>query len=197
MGDPRSLRKKFNKPSHPWQKMRIDEEKVLMKEYGFKNKVELWRVISKLRVFKTQVKRLIGKHDEKAEQQKVELIARMKKMRLISETAVLEDILAVTMKDLCERRLQTLIFKKGLARSIKQARQFITHQHIMIGERKLTSPSYIVNGEEEAVLRFTEKSAMSSDEHPERVPIQKKVKAEYKKAGLDKKRGGRRRPDRK
>jgi small subunit ribosomal protein S4 len=197
MGDPRSLRKKFNKPSHPWQKMRIDEEKVLMKEYGFKNKVELWRVISKLRVFKTQVKRLIGKHDEKAEQQKIELIARMKKMRLIGETAVLEDILAVTMKDLCERRLQTLVFKKNLARSIKQARQFITHQHIMIGEKKLTSPSYIVNGEEEAVLRFTEKSAMSSDEHPERVPIQKKVKPEYKKASFDKKRGGRRRPDRK
>ena len=40
MGDPRKLRKKYYPPSHPWQKIRIDEEKILMKDYGFKNKKE-------------------------------------------------------------------------------------------------------------------------------------------------------------
>ncbi|MDP7610203.1 MAG: 30S ribosomal protein S4, partial [Candidatus Woesearchaeota archaeon] len=44
MGDPKKQRKKYSKPSHPWQTERIEVEKVLMKEYGLKNKKEIWRV---------------------------------------------------------------------------------------------------------------------------------------------------------
>ncbi|MEK6916686.1 MAG: 30S ribosomal protein S4, partial [Nanoarchaeota archaeon] len=74
MGDPRKLRKKYSTPTHPWQKLRIDEEKELMKSYGFKNKVELWKLNSKLRNFKSQVKKLIPKKDEASQKQKQELI---------------------------------------------------------------------------------------------------------------------------
>ena len=56
MGDPRKLRKQFGKPSHPWQKERIDEEKILMNAYGFKNKIELWKLNSLLKKWKHQVK---------------------------------------------------------------------------------------------------------------------------------------------
>ena len=41
MGSPKKQRKKYSKPSHPWQKARIEEEKALKKEYSFKNKKEL------------------------------------------------------------------------------------------------------------------------------------------------------------
>ena len=158
MGDPKKLRKKYSTPSHPWQKQRIDEERVLMREYGFKNKAELWKLNSKLRKYKTQVKNLISKHDEHAEKQKVELIKRVQKLNLIDEKAVLEDILSLTLKDICERRLQTIVLKKGLARSIKQARQFITHEHIVIGDQKITSPSYIVSSGEEIIVKFADNS---------------------------------------
>ena len=70
MGDPRKLRKKYQTPTHPWQKLRIDEEMSLVKEYGFKNKTELWKLNSVLRTFKNRVKNLIPKRDETAEQEK-------------------------------------------------------------------------------------------------------------------------------
>ena len=37
---------------------------------------------------------------------------------------------------------------------MKQARQFITHEHVAIGEKKITSPSYFVNVIEESKINF-------------------------------------------
>ena len=181
MGDPRKLRKKYSKPSHPWQKLRIEEERVLMTEYGFKNKTELWKLNSKLRNFKTQVKLLVPKNDDLAEKQKQQLLNKLQKLNLIQENAVLEDILALTFKDMCERRLQTIVLKKGLARSINQARQFVTHGHILIGENKITAPNYMVNSDEELMITFAQNSTLYSEDHPERVPADAVVKEERKK----------------
>ncbi len=181
MGDPKKLRKKYSKPSHPWQKLRIEDEKVLMKEYGFKNKKELWKLNSKLKDYKSQIKMLISKHDEASEKKKNELIQRLQSYNLLSESAVLEDILALTLKDLCERRLQTIVFKKQLARSINQARQFITHEHVSVGEKKITSPSYLVSQAEELMVKISDNSPMVSEDHPERIPVEKKLKEEKKK----------------
>ena len=181
MGDPRKLRKKYSKPSHPWQKLRIEDEKVLMTDYGFKNKTELWKLNSKLRNFKTQVKLLVPKNDDLAEKQKQQLLSKLQKLKLIQENAVLEDILALTLTDMCERRLQTIVVKKGLARSVRQARQFITHGHIIIGENKITAPNYMVNSDEELMITFSQNSRLHSEDHPERVPSDAVVKEEQKK----------------
>jgi small subunit ribosomal protein S4 len=83
MGDPKKLRKKYRTPSHPWQKLRIEEEKVLMREYGFKNKSEIWKIDSMLKDFKTQVKLLVPKTDEASERQKQQLIAKVQKLNLL------------------------------------------------------------------------------------------------------------------
>lgn len=184
MGDPKKLRKKYSTPSHPWQKLRIDNEKGLMREYGFKNKKELWKLNSKLQTYKTQVKRLISKHDEASERMKQDLIKRLQGYNLLPENAILEDILALNMKDLCERRIQTIVFKKKLARSMKQSRQFITHEHIAVGEKKVTSPSYLVSQSEELMVRLAGDSPVNSEDHPERVLIEKEIKKEMAEAGL-------------
>jgi small subunit ribosomal protein S4 len=184
MGDPRKLRKRYTTPTHPWQKQRIDEESALMKEYGFKNKIELWKLNSLLRKFKRQVKELIPRRDEAAELQKKELLLKLYKMNLIKEDAILEDILALSLKDLCERRLQTLLVRKGLARSISQARQFIVHEHIMVGDKKLTSPSIILTAQEESLLRFADTSPIVAEDHPERAPVHKEIVKEMHEAGL-------------
>ncbi len=184
MGDPKKLRKKYDKPSHPWQKLRIDEEKELMKEYGFKNKLELWKLNSLLKKYKLQVKELIPRKDSASEQQKKDLIAKMHQLNLIKEGAILEDILAISLKDLCERRLQTIVFKKGLARSIKQSRQFITHEHIIVGDKKITSPSYILTAQEEALIKITVDSPLFSEDHPERVSLQAEIRKEMHALGL-------------
>ncbi len=61
----------------------------------------------------------------------------------------LDDVLALTVNDVLERRLQTLIFKKGHAKSINQARQVIVHGHVSVDKRKVVFPSYLVPLEEE------------------------------------------------
>lgn len=186
MGDPKKLRKKYSTPSHPWQKERIDEEKILMREYGFKNKKELWKLNSKLKTYKSQVKSLISKHDPESLKKKTELIKRLQGYNLLPETAVLEDILAISLKDLCDRRLSTIVYKKNLARSVRQARQFITHEHVSVGDRKITSPSYVVSQGEEILVKLSESSPIASEDHPERIPVEAQLKKEMQKAGIEK-----------
>ena len=60
MGDPRRLKKKYNTPQHPWQKTRIETEAVLRKEYGLKNKKEIWKMATQFKNFSDQAKRLIA-----------------------------------------------------------------------------------------------------------------------------------------
>jgi small subunit ribosomal protein S4 len=72
-----------------------------------------------------------------------------------------------------ERRLQTIVYRKGLARSPKQARQFVTHGHIMIGTRKVTIPGYHVSRAEESQVCYAVHSPIANEVHPERARISK------------------------
>jgi len=56
----------------------------------------------------------------------------------------LDDVLKLNVRDILSRRLQTVVYRKGLARSIKQARQLIVHGHIKIKGRRVTFPSFLV-----------------------------------------------------
>ena len=67
MGDPKKLRKKYSKPNHPWQKLRIEEEIELITEYGLKNKKEVWKMASILKNYKKRVKKLIPRKDIQSE----------------------------------------------------------------------------------------------------------------------------------
>jgi len=176
MGDPRKQRKKYSTPTHPWQKARIDEEKNLTHEYGFKNKKEIWKISSILNKYKDQAKKLIPLSGSQAEKEKEQLLKKLFLLGLIAEASKIEDILALTLKDLLERRLQTRVYRQSLARSTKQARQFITHNHIMIGENIITSPSYLVKKTEEASIKFVSSSTLSDSGHVERNLPEKKIK---------------------
>lgn len=186
MGDPRRVRRKFSGPSHPWQKERIDEEKELLKEYGLKNKTEVWKVVSKLRNFKTQVKNIIRTKSEQTEKEKIQLLTKLVKLGFLQENAGIEEVLGLGIKNILERRLQSIVFRKGFARSMRQARQFITHQHVMINNKKITAPGFLVPKAMEDKISFSTSSSLFSAEHPERVQEEKKapkpVKEEKKKA---------------
>ncbi|MCW1300890.1 MAG: 30S ribosomal protein S4 [Candidatus Nanoarchaeia archaeon] len=154
MGDPKRIRKKYERPKHLWQRARLEEDTLLKKEYGCKNMTEVWKVKAKLRRFRKQARKLIGAMGEQAEKEKEQLIAKLQRLGLLTpEKNSLDDVLALTVRDLMERRLQTLVFRKGLARSIKEARQLITHGHIAIGDKKIFSPNYLVLKEEEDKIR--------------------------------------------
>jgi len=187
MGDPRRVRKKFSGPTHPWQKERIDEEKGLLKEYGLKNKTEIWKVTSNLRNFKIQIKRIIKLKTKQSEKEKIQLLNKLIKLGLLQENTEIEGVLRLGVKDILERRLQSVVFRKGLARSMQQARQFITHQHIMVNNKKITAPGFLVPKALENSIAFAASSSLVSPDHPERVQEKKQEVKEKKKGKKEKK----------
>lgn len=178
MGAPKHLRRKYSTPPHPWQKERIEKEKVLLQEYGLKNKKEIWRMDSFLTRFKQQAKSLIARTDAQSQKEEKQLVSRLAKLNLVKENAKMDDILGLDIKNVMDRRLQTQVFSKGLARSTKQARQLISHGHIFVADRKITVPSYLVKIDEEGQIRFDEASSFASPEHPERALPKKEPKQE-------------------
>jgi small subunit ribosomal protein S4 len=168
MGDPKKQHRKYEKPAHPWQKERLDEESKLKREYGLKNKSEIWKARSFSKHVSNNAKRIIRGTDSKSEDERIALLKKSKRLALISESGVLNDILSITEEDILKRRLQTIVFNKGFARSIKQARQFIIHGHVMVGDSNITVPSYLVTKDEEEKITFKDRSSLSDEEHPER-----------------------------
>ena len=161
MGDPIKIRKKYQTPRHPWQKARIEEEKIIIKEYGMKNKKEIWKMESRLRDFADRAKKLITAKTAQAEKERIELLSKLRSLGLISAEAGLDDILGLTLRHILERRLQTQVYKKNLARSMGQARQFIVHNHVLVGDKKINSPSYIVSVKEEGLVSFSNRSSLN------------------------------------
>jgi len=184
MGHPKLKKKTYSKPTHPWQKERLEEEKALLNEFGLKNKQEVWKVASLLRKYAKQAKNLIALTTPQAEIEKAQLTKKLSSLGLIEETAKIEDVLTITLRDILGRRLQTLIHKNNLAKSIRQARQFISHEHVLVGDKKITSPSYLVSRQEEALISFASNSPLIDQDHAERVtekePIVKAPKEDKK-----------------
>ncbi len=167
MGDIKRLRKKYTTPGHPWNATRIKLERAIMKKYGVANKTEIWKMESVLKGFKDQAKSLLTRMDEQAEKERQQMTDRIIRLGLVSKSAGVDDILGLQLKDIMDRRLQTLVLKKRMARSIKHARQLITHEHILVGDRKVTSPSYLVLAQEESTVSFAPDSPFMRDDHPE------------------------------
>jgi len=182
MGDPRKARKSYSNPKKPWDKARLDVEKPLVSEYGIVNKKELHKMNALLRKFSQQAKVLMSATSEQSENERKSLLHKLQSLALIGTTAQLDDVLALQLKNILERRLQTVVLRKGLANTIKQARQFITHRHVKVAGKLITSPSYMVSKEEEANVAFVEKSTLANSEHPERPEQIFKAKESLKKA---------------
>ena len=173
MGDPRKHRKKFERPPHPWQGVRIEKEKVIVKKYGLVKKKEIWKMESILRKFKHQAKSLTIRTDPQSKKEEELLLKKLYNLGLLEQDSKLENILDLSIDNLLNRRLQTMVQSKGLARTQKQARQFVVHRHVMINNKKVTIPSYLVKRTEEDKLTFNANSTLSSSEHPERTVVKK------------------------
>ena len=145
MGDPKKQRKKYETPRFRWRKDILQEELKLIGQYGLRNKHELWRHKTTLSEARGIARSLIGKP---------------------AETSALDNVLDLSIEDILERRLQTIVFRKGLTRTIFQARQLITHGHITIGNRRVTVPGYIVAKAEEEHVIYSPESALVKEAHP-------------------------------
>jgi len=155
MGDPRKQRRKYEAPTHPWKAERITEEKEICRKYGLKNRKEIWRIKSRIRQLRQQARKLLASSGEEVMKEKKELLDKLKRMGIL-ESPSLEDVLALKTEDLLDRRLQSLVYGRGLANTIKQARQLVTHGHVLVGSRVIDIPRYSVSKTEEDNIRLKE-----------------------------------------
>ncbi len=130
--------KQYSKPKRPFDKTRIDEEAEIKKQYGLKNKREIWKADAKIKSMREKAKKLIGKGEE---EQKA-LFDMLNKIGM--DVHSISDVLALNKENYLERRLQTVIVKKKLAKSVKGARQLITHKKVLVNGAAIDSPSYVV-----------------------------------------------------
>jgi len=186
MGDPKKQRKKYETPRFAWRTDTLQSELKLLGQYGLRNKRELWRHETTLSRFREIARSLLGMSTEERKKLEKQLLDRLNRLGILPETAALDDVLDLAIEDILERRLQTIVFNKGLAKSIHQARQLITHGHIAIEGQRIPSPSYLVLRNEEAKITYTPTSNLFNPNHPIRQSLRvEEVKTTPKTKGRE------------
>jgi small subunit ribosomal protein S4 len=168
MGDPKKKHKRYTTPKRPYDIANLEEELKLIGAYSLRNKRELWSHRTELSTLRRRARQMLSMDPAIRANTEKEMIRKLSRVGLVDERASLDDILGLTIQDLMERRLQTIVFRKRMAKSLHQARQFITHGHIAISGRKVKAPSYTVSSEDEASLDYAKSSPLAVKTHPMR-----------------------------
>jgi small subunit ribosomal protein S4 len=176
LGDPKYPRRVWRKPKRPLNYDLKMEELKTLGTFGLRTKRELWKAHTQLSSVRHQARSLLALQQDIREEKEPILMKSLVRIGLVSSGSTLDDVLNLQVTDLLTRRLQTLVFKKFGFKTPYQARQAVVHGHIMIGDRIVNIPSYIVTTGEEGEIRFNpeskfpeilEKNKESSKEHLE------------------------------
>ncbi len=154
MGDPKKARKQYSRPRSPWRADQLAQELYLLGTFGLRNKRELWKAQTQLSSVRKQARTLLAATQAVRLREEKKLLDSLIRKGLIREGATLDDILSLTVEDMLARRLQSMVFKKGMALSPLHARQLIVHGHITVGDRVITVPGYEVGGPEEGTIKL-------------------------------------------
>jgi len=139
---PAKYSKVYTTPRRPFEKARLDQELKLIGEYGLRNKREVWRVKYSLALIRSAARELLTLEEKNPRR----LFEGNALLRRLVRTGVLGDdrmkldyVLGLKIEDFLERRLQTQVFKLGLAKSIHHARVLIKQRHIRVRKQVLIS----------------------------------------------------------
>lgn len=164
----RRQKKRYSRPKKPFEAERIAAENEVVKKYGLKNKKEIWRAEASISRLRNLAKRLITAPAEEQEA----FISRLARKGLLSSDSKIDNVLDLKKEDWLDRRIQTVVFKKGLAKTQKHARQMVIHKFVKVGGRVVNIPSYLVNLEEEKMI-----SVVPQKPKAEAKPVLEKVPA--------------------
>jgi small subunit ribosomal protein S4 len=171
MGDPRRIRRTWEGARNPWRVDDLREGLRIIGEYGLRNKRELYKAQTVARRYRKMARETLALSDSERIRVEKDLVSRLYKSGLLKyENATSDNILSLTAKDILERRLQTLVFRKGLAPTIHAARQMVVHRHITIGDRIVDIPGMLVSSHDESQIRVATSS-------PFYAAYQEKIKA--------------------
>ncbi|VDL88459.1 unnamed protein product [Schistocephalus solidus] len=144
---PKIFSKTYATPRRPFEKERLDSELKLIGQYGLRNKREVWRVKLVLAKIRKAARELLTL-DERDPRRLFEgsaLLRRLVRVGVLPEDKMkLDFVLGLKIEDFLERRLQTLVYKHGLARSIHHARVLIRQRHIRVRKQLVNCPSFMV-----------------------------------------------------
>lgn len=172
----KSKMKTAKTPSRPYEKARIDQEILLAGKYGLKNKREIWRVQLTLGKIRKAARELL-KLDEKDPKRLFEgnaLIRRLIRIGVLQkEQNKLDHVLSLTVENFLDRRLQTLVYKAKLAKSIHHARVLINQRHIHVGGKLVNVPSFTVRTDFVKLIEFAPTSSFGGTGKPGRITKRK------------------------
>ncbi len=154
MGAPRRNRRKYDKPKDMWNLERINADNALINEFGLKNMRELWKVQTELSRLRSNIRQLLSGSSTQNDIVQSNMLARLSKYGMANRDSTLDSLLDLKENAFLSRRLQSLVFKKGLAKSMKQARQLITHGFIAVNGKRINRPGYLVSVDEEARIGY-------------------------------------------
>ncbi|EGX48900.1 40S ribosomal protein S9 [Orbilia oligospora] len=154
---PRTYSKTYKVPRRPFESARLDSELKIVGEYGLRNKREVWRVMLTLSKIRRAARQLLTL-DEKDPKRLFEgnaLIRRLVRAGILDDSRMkLDYVLALKIEDFLERRLQTQVYKLGLAKSIHHARVLIRQRHIRVGKQIVNVPSFVVRLDSQKHIDF-------------------------------------------
>ncbi len=176
----RNLRKKFKKPRVSWETESIRENKKISEEFGLKRKREILITLDILRGYRRRARELIAEQDEEKEKL---LMDKLAKLGMLSEGSGLDDVLALTIRDVLNRRLQSIVFSKGLATSPMHARQMIVHGNVIVNGKKTKFPSYLVPVDMEKTIKIIGGKPKPKEEKQEREKPEEEKAAEKGDSG--------------
>lgn len=168
MGDPKKQKRKYEKPRNPWSKEQLAAEMNLIGEYGLRNKRELWRYRTMLSRIRGIARSLLGKSEEESSQIEQNFLKKLSRMGILQKSATIDDILDLDIRDLLERRLQTVVYRSGMAKTAQQARQMIAHGHVEVSGRTVSVSGYLVKRSDEADIKYAPNSVLNDKSHPMR-----------------------------
>ena len=161
MGDTKNFRRIWKKPKRPLNfDLKMDELKILG-TFGLKTKRELWKVRTELSRVRNQARSLLALRQDVREQKEPILMNSLSKVGYVQSNATLDDVLNLEINDLLARRLQTIVQKKFYFKTPYQARQAVSHGHVLIGDQIVNIPSYLVNVDEEDKVKLTSESVFN------------------------------------
>merc|ERR1712061_865691 len=158
---PTKYGKVYSTPRRPFEKARLDQELKLIGEYGLRCKKEVWRVKYSLAKIRTAARELLTLEEKDPKR----LFEGNALLRRLVRTAVLPDdkmkldyVLGLKIDDFMERRLQTQVFKLGLAKSVHHARVLIRQRHIRVRKQVVDVPSFVVRLDSQKHIDLADKS---------------------------------------
>ncbi|KAL3084569.1 hypothetical protein niasHS_008261 [Heterodera schachtii] len=153
--------KVYDVPRRPFEKERLDQELKLIGEFGLRNKREVWRVKLSLAKIRKRARELLTLEDKDPKRlfEGNALLRRLVRIGVLEEDKMkLDYVLGLRVEDFMERRLQTQVFKLGLAKSIHQARVFIRQRHIRVRRQVVNIPSFVVRLDSQKHIDLSAKS---------------------------------------